>query len=1121
MEMLTIPNKADYIQEREKLNEIHTTLGTQIGKLKEEREELIRRESDDITLDNAVDMFTQFRENVNIFNTSCNTAQDSINANNDALRNLLDRIKIVKQTTEAEKAAADAATAAAAAAAQTAAEKKKAAALQQSKDALNVYIASLQEILRSIENNTLDETVSELDKTKNIVNEYIEGLNTAVASANEKAITPTTRDAIEIFKRNTTEFMNLNLPSFNTSQAAFNTKKSQILRSLNDEIKALQDVDGDPNVTAENITDELKTAQQKKVDSNELNQIKDGASKVVAEFGTRATTDFAAQKQEIERMIQADNASFQEKQKIIEEHREIMDILDSPYFKASEAAIQENITKAIDAEKVALVETSNITQKMLKNTQFGTAITNLNTSISSLKRELAEKLKPLNILNLDAKLQELKTKSAKIQPPPIDLAPIQAHINTLKAANAEYERLHKVQTDRADELSAEKLKPRPPETQRPTGLPRNVPTEKPSLGPEESSLPEPKRKPGRRYSIFIPTPIQKKPPTSRAEAAAASNPDNTEDVIDPTVLEIFVYEDEKESEASVSTGAGAGAGAGGGFIQRGGEPPKVAKIIKVKQITPEIQNLFLSFKTPSEILTPEFLDSIEKNQDSTTEVVDTPKDIDTEMAEMAKKKDEFIQNDDTSDFLSKLGEKVSHKTTIDKLMIFLDTSKNEENKPIRHTQNGKTYQDMYVRLWQFMEYTSGSIAILRSVFNIKDTKMEASLLAATASGISQRRKDLTWIGPQENSLFNTLFMEFSKCYNKDGNDDGTYSLFLKDQVSRKGAQKYRFMLNWIILIAFHWYYTQKEKSQQDGLIDCGEFIEHLYHTFIGWMEKMDSQTLNNVFKPVSQDAIDYKERVKLLIGSDFKTDSTLKSLINWIREYLCSYTNKGKREIANPKKTKGPAPAKSQALSGSQRLPPPTEPPPPSIASESDSDSDSDPEPLKSGSAKLDPLFTRTGRTVVPPLKVKDLPSQSGSLTDRPTGFRSNFNLKESIEYGKRNSSVGKGAMGPLPPIITDRPQFKRSSSGSVIQTQSPPPTQTVNPTPPTTEKPSDPGLSATQRRRLSERFKGSPKGGHKRTRKHRSDASVASSAPAPPTRRHRDRSSSAHKHTRRRRRAH
>jgi hypothetical protein len=256
-----------------------------------------------------------------------------------------------------------------------------------------------------------------------------------------------------------------------------------------------------------------------------------------------------------------------------------------------------------------------------------------------------------------------------------------------------------------------------------------------------------------------------------------------------------------------------------------------------------------------------------------------------------------FKSDDTTDFLSKLGQKAAHQTTIEKLMIFLDNSKNEKNESIRPTQNSKTYQDMYVRLWQFMEYTSGSIAILRSVFDNKDTKMTATLLAANQSGISQRRNDLTWNAPQINILFNTLFMEFSKCYNKDGNDEGIYSKFLEEQVLRKGAQKYRFMLNWIILIAFHWYYIQKEKSQQNGLIKCGEFIEHLYHTFIGWMEKMDSQTLNNVFTGGKT----YEQHVDEYIVSDFKTDGSLKSLISGIRKYLCSYTKKGTRENTNPK----------------------------------------------------------------------------------------------------------------------------------------------------------------------------------------------------------------------------
>ena len=1094
---LTIPNKAVHIKDRDELNGKYKELGKRIDEFPTRRDLLKERETTHITLDNAVDVLSVLQKSVDSFNNDCQTAQAEIDANNQALRDLLQRIKTVITQEEATKAAKEAASAAAAA--KTA---EKAAALEKARDLLQVYIMSLQTQLKGINDNNLNDIDQLIQNSANTINQYDAVLDASVSGAGE-AISQATREAITAFKTDTGAEVTSNTPRFNALNQEFGQAKKTIVNDLTTRIQVLQGVARGAGVTADAIQIALDSDKQNPINDKNLGEIKDRAARLAAEFGTKAT-EFATRKAEIEGKIEEDKKTFQEKQKIIEEYQGIMSILDSQEVKDKEAAIQENITKAQAAEKAAEAATVNkqgsLLTKSLAKTKFGTAITGLNTSIFSLETELNK------IKDLPTKLKELQQRSANIQPPPVDIASIQTRLDELNAAKTEYKRLNEAQEDLAAKLKAETPVPPSfprPNTARPVPVPVSVPVLKPGDAGDSAdneSTPEEKRKPGRKYSIFIPTPFQKKQSTSRVSAAAAPNPDNTEDTIDPTVLEIFVYEDDDEKKSGASEPMGASGKAEArdrvGIIQRGGEPPKVAKIIKVNKITPEIKKLFLSFESPNKTLTPEFLNSIEENKQS-TEVVDTPKDIDTEMANI--KRDELIQNDDTTDFLSKLGQKASHQTTIEKLMIFLDTSINDKNEAIRITQNGKTYKDMYLRLWRFMEYTSGSIATLRSVFENRDKTMAATLLAATQSGINQRRNDLTWISAQDNSLLNILFMEFSKCYNKSGNDDGTYSLFLEEQVMSKGSQKYRFMLNWIILIAFHWYYIQKEKQQHDGLIDCCEFIEHLYHTFIGWMEKMDTQSLKNVFTPVSSDSITYKTKVNNLIDSDFKTDASLKSLITGIRHYLCSYTNKGKRGIANPKKlTKEPVTPRPSAISTT-----PVQPPP-----------------------QNDRLFTRTGRVVSPGIPVplskvnSETSPQSGSLTDRPVATYTFGNLQKAIkdtnkqknqENSFRNNAIGVGEMGPLQSINTDQTQqVKRPSSASVIQTQ------TQSPRPPTAEKTSGPGLSVTQRNRL---HKGGPAGGHKRTRKHRP---APASAPASATRRHRDHSStnasSSHKRTRRRR---
>ena len=351
----------------------------------------------------------------------------------------------------------------------------------------------------------------------------------------------------------------------------------------------------------------------------------------------------------------------------------------------------------------------------------------------------------------------------------------------------------------------------------------------------EESVPEPKRTPGRRYSIFIPTPVQRKQSTTRTEAAAAPNSDNTEDAIDPTVLEIFVYEDDKEPGASVSTGAGAGAG--GGFIQRGGEPPKVAKIIKVKQITPEIQKLFLSFESPNKTLTSEFLHRIEQ-RDSFIEVVDKPTVIDAEMKEMVKKKDEFIQNDDNTDFFESLGKKVDHKSTIMKLMKWMTTE-------LYNLHNSKkNYETLYEELWRFMKYEDcvGIINNVVSVSNIKKIKQTENQTKSKdeKKGLQQM---LGWTSRTKNTLYDNLLMEISKCEEQvtvngkqELRDTGKYSKFIHKRFEGRG---YRFMLNWLILIALHVYNAESNTEKKTNLLErCGEFIEKLHNVFIQWMNTL-------------------------------------------------------------------------------------------------------------------------------------------------------------------------------------------------------------------------------------------------------------------------------------------
>lgn len=1090
---LTIPNKAKHIAHRARLETKHRTYETSINELTITRRDLLTRQQQRavalITLVDAVTTLENYRRDVGDFNQKCQTTQNRIDINNDELQKLLDRITTEIAQAEAEKAVADAT------AAKTAAD--QAATLQNAKNALQAYITTLQDQLSSINENNIDDIARQIESSANAIRTLEAGYSDALLS--DEAISQNTKGVITDFKADAVKDADSAISRLNELKREFDQGKSNVTNDLRARIQALEAVAGDVNVTADQITTALVGDKTAPTLDNSLGKTKTHLGALATKFAKNATMSFGSRKNQIDQMIAADMAAFEEKRKITEEYQKIMSILDSDDFKRKEKEVENNITKARDAMGAAFnANLSSMLDKLNKNLQFGIAITNLNTSISSLETELQAS-------PLEEKLRYLQEKSAEIQLP-IDIAQIQARLERINAAKLEYDRLNGIQQARGAELTVER-KPVPPTGPRPTELPdrphySRPPTTSDDNEADSTSVPiEQKRIPGRMYSIFIPTPTQ---PTkqaksvSRLEAATAGTTDIAEDTIDPTVLEIFVYEDgESASVGEMDLSDKKGEGGSRRSRRRGqrGGAPKVAKIIKISEITPEIQNLFLSFKSPSDVLSPDFLKKIEEHASS--KIIAIPQDIDNEMTKV--KPDELIYSTDDTPFFENLGQKASHKTTIEKLMIFLD------NSHVRGTQNGKTYREMYSRLWQFMEYSSGSISVLRSVFSdITDT---SQLLSATQSGITKRRSDLTWLGPTKNELFNILFMELSKCYNSSGNDDGTYSLFLETQVSMKGQQKYRFMLNWTFLIAFHLYYARQSQPQNKSgpgySVLLAEFIEHMYHTFIGWMESLDSTTLKNLFIPLSASSLNYKSGVKKLIDSDIKTDATLAPLIKDIQIFLCNNGEKGKRE--NPRSVK---PTTRRVMPAKRGTPPPLawSPAPPSepypgpseldSESNSESESESDIRPPASNS----PLFRRV---VVPPLK---LPSSSSS------------SAAESKIQSARDSRDTKQI---IPSFATSREHAVANETvdGGKLPTYPKPPLRPLSPT--TAKGIRD--MPFTRRLRTSPR-KDETKvgvGGKRTTRKHHRSVPSSVLAPAPATRRHhRDNSSSSQKRTRRQRRA-
>jgi hypothetical protein len=320
---------------------------------------------------------------------------------------------------------------------------------------------------------------------------------------------------------------------------------------------------------------------------------------------------------------------------------------------------------------------------------------------------------------------------------------------------------------------------------------------------------------------------------------------------------------------------------------------------------------------------------------------------------------------------------------------------------------------------------------------------------------------LGWTARSTNTLYDNLLMEISKCEEPvttfgssklELRDTGKYSKFIHKRFEGRG---YRFMLNWLILIALHVYNAESDTTEKSTLLErCGEFIEKLHNVFIQWMlvlKKSNQSSLDEMFESTNPKIV-YTEKVTELINKDIFGDSTVKQFINKMRKYMCGMDKSGQRQIihlSSSKTQKAESPDFKKLL-------------------------------LQRGNAKL-----RTD---------DELRTDETNAKDLHDTLIAKFTPKDKDKSGQRQT-------------IQPSSSTKQNAEGNFLDTLLKRRNDLL-----VTDQTSAEKLHNT----LFDRNKAkSIQGGHKRTRKHRTPAS---STPAPATRRHRDQSSSAHKRTRRRR---
>lgn len=898
---LIIPNKADHITYRDELKNKHGLYVNSISELTTTRDLLTHRQQtvDALTLDNAATILEKYQRDVGDYNIRCLSTQNRININNDALQGLLERIKRKITQAQATKAAADAAAA-------TKAEENE--ALDLAKQSLQTYIASLETQLQGINDDKLDDIAGQIQSSVDTIRALGAGYSVSLLSGD--AIGQDTKGLITEFNADTAKEVDSTTSSLNALKGDFGKAKNTIADALNAKIQALQTVALGANVTAKQITDALKADKQNRIDDTSLGEIKGRATELATDIGKKATSDFPTRKREIDGLIEADKASFEEKQKITEEFKKITDIFDSGDFKGKEQAIKGNIESAKIAENAAVNESGNIRDKMLKNIQFGTAITELGTSISSLETKLAP------IQNLEEKLKGLQARSAKIKPPPIDVAPFQARLDILKAAKAEYDRLHRVQQTRANVLSAENAvarsrSPSPvssPSTRTDAAQRRgrsvsSSDSENEEADKQSSSLMDRRKRPG-SYGR-VPPKFQGAPPPPKRTRYLYIPPTNTEE-------NIYIIDLDKEPDSDSGGGGAAVTAAktgGGKIIQRGGNPPPTiptgAVMYRLNKTYEDKILLLASLRSAEDVLNDEEL--IQKLKERATKVSysDT-----TAIAQYNAIQTQLISNTDTG--ILTIARRAVYKSSILDLMGILDekiirdsTQPNQQiphapdvappvevlstttrsrrlklpqpNPPQEAPQEAPkllTYTYMYDQLWSFM-HSAESVGI------IKQLKPRGTLEIAFATiDFSQI------VGWKQGHVTNPNLDKYFDAFITCRTGKSTFLTEITNTADKNVA--YRFKLNWIILIAFYCLQNFPDVTYEN----VGELIKNTYDTFLGWM-KQDKDTYAGMFlhsrsSPTLEKSMrTYSQRVTDNISRNINTDTTLGPLKTKIIKKLC------------------------------------------------------------------------------------------------------------------------------------------------------------------------------------------------------------------------------------------
>ncbi len=991
----------------------HTELSKELKTLLEE----VKRQND----------VKQLRRELDTCIIDCEWQETSINQNNDALERLLLKINTAKDAADAAAAAAD--------------EQAKADALQRLKTDLRKLIDNLNQQKDALSN---DQTITDTTNDATRIIDEIQRIKTDL----EGSIDDTT-----ISKSMIDEIRDRDLADMDTFITESRGKSEEIRKKFDDEKgKLITEIDANIRALSakinSNSADDIQDAIQNvpETSTTAIQAIREEGAQFVKEL-TAKQKEFTDSSIDRKMRIENDKRKYQEEEEELEQLKEAVERVENS---------QEN-TKLKDKIKSADNIKLSASKSSGTNNLFGTYLSNAATNLSAVKLKFDPIEKKFDEIRRARNERGIQKQSQQFTDVNDKITKVKDYIDDSQAT---HDALNKIFNDNKLLQQQQQQQPqqqppigsRPPDAspvrQNMLALPQPStdaaapaavspvvsPAVSPAVSPESvtdaastaligaQTAPE---KEAAKEAWVIDRPAEDSQygnSSDTDEADTSSKPlrylyvppkddDNENDENQIMVIEMPLDSVSGDDEGEDFEGGGRHNNNNNNKIsnkiQHGGvgrfneTQLQGSKFFIISRDNPELINVLSGFKSPQNVLTNESVILKLKNG---AKVLDGAKEKDKSVIVSISNKiiPYGLLSEKNNEELA-ISKNAVHNVSIIKLMKYLDNHVPVESGAPTHTE-------MYTTLRMFLfNGVNGCIQVLQQL--IKLDKNEHWLHNNTQLQIlGWPKKDSGAVFQNKNTYFELFFKRISKC-----NETEESTFLFKNQDMSRGSGNidlsqptlYKFMLNWIILFAFH--------ELSNDMRNVSTFIKKLYGVFIQPL-KDNRDTTGRLFIKERSEAMmsdpneTYKKQLVTKIDEFFESRNNTE-LVQPIQQALCRYR---KKPIEKTDLNKRKMPRKPRVINASaSEIKPPTGKPGYSSDSDSDSSASSVYEPSESS---YRPSSASSGSSA--------LSSLSSSRTGSSQSYR-------NIVASNTPESSRLSTASSYPPLSALRPSSASSASSA------------------------------------------------------------------------------------------